>query len=138
MAPELNEQILEWIGKGDFCPSSLVMAVAVTGAGCRIKNYPAVPQEFTRCLRLLDEIPETRQHMDRVAKISKPWRKLVHRWGQIEKTVRDEVGIDWSKGISAPRTYLLMKEVLGDNAGPPNMMQEQMGFELYQTMRVWR
>ena len=44
--------------------------------------------------------------------LSADWEALVERWSEIAKSMDDEVGIDWSKDRSAPRTYELMKSVM--------------------------
>ncbi len=56
-------------------------------------------------------MPEIRQHMDKVAAISDTWAKLVERWDEVEQCFLGEVGLNWTKGDRASRTYELMKDI---------------------------
>ena len=49
-----------------------------------------------------------------MAKFSPGWAGLVARWDKIAGSMADEVGIDWSKGESAPITYALMQQAIAD------------------------
>ena len=44
------------------------------------------------------------------------WAGLAERWDEIVATFLEEVGLNWTKGKSAPRTYALMKQALGRDA----------------------
>ena len=106
----MKDKILEWFGTGEVGASSRAMVLAAVGMpndGC----HPLDPADFNRCLLLLEAVPEIRQHMDRVAAISKTWGKLVDRWDEVEKCFLNEVGLDWCKGDSASVTYDLMKDI---------------------------
>lgn len=39
------------------------------------------------------------------------WAALVARWDDLAASMEAEVGIDWTKGKSAPRTYELMRKI---------------------------
>ena len=77
-------------------------------------SQPHDPDDLDRCLRLLTLVPELRPHLYRMADLSPEWAALVARWDEIERSHLAEVGLGWSKARSAPRTYALMREVLGD------------------------
>lgn len=76
-------------------------------------SHPYDPADFGRCARLLKFIPEWRRRLRGMAKRSKAWAQLVQHWDEIEVSMEREVGIDWSKGRSAPKTYELMQKVMG-------------------------
>jgi hypothetical protein len=106
----MKDKILNWVGTGRVGASSRAMALASIG----IKNdgsHPLDPDDLNRCLLLLKEVPEIRLHMDKVAAINETWAKLVERWSEVEQCFLDEVGLNWSKGKSAMRTYELMKDI---------------------------
>lgn len=75
-------------------------------------SYPHDPADFGRCARLLALIPEWRRRLRGMARYSKQWAVLVQRWSEIEACMESEVGIDWSKGRAAPKTYDLMRQIL--------------------------
>jgi hypothetical protein len=114
MKTEIDEKIMNWFATGRVGISSKAMACAV--AGLRIVprtfgNHPADPDDFNRCLLLLEAVPEIREQMDKVAALSKTWSRLVDRWDEVEQCFLMEVGLDWANGRSAPETYKLMKEI---------------------------
>lgn len=75
-------------------------------------SAPSDPADLDRCLRLLDKVPEMRPHLHKMADLSSNWKKLIEKWDEIERSHLDEVGLGWTKGKSAPKTYRLMKVVL--------------------------
>ncbi|MDZ4341323.1 MAG: hypothetical protein U1E51_02665 [Candidatus Binatia bacterium] len=106
----MKDKILKWFGQGQVGASSRAMALAAVGMP-NDGSHPYDPDDFNRCLLLLEAVPEIRQHMDRVAAINKTWAKLVDRWGEVEQCFLDEVGLDWQWGRHATRTYELMKQI---------------------------
>jgi len=74
-------------------------------------SHPYDPADFNRCLLLLEKAPEIRKHFNKVSDVSETWKKLIDRWDEVEKTFIDEVGYNWSKCDSAPKTYELMKSI---------------------------
>lgn len=111
----MKDKILNWIGTGEVGASSTAMALAAVGA----KNdgrYPFDPDDFNRCLLLLEAVPEIRQNMDKVAAINAFWSRLIEHWDELEKCFIDEVGLGWTKGKRAPKTYEILSDILrGDN-----------------------
>ena len=106
----MKDKILRWFGTGKVGASSRAMALAAVEMP-NDGSHPLDPADFNRCLLLLEAVPEIRQRMDRVAAISKTWAKLVDHWAEVEKCFLDEVGLDWSNGQRATRTYNLMKDI---------------------------
>ncbi len=114
----MKEQIIDWMcnstNKGI---SSEAMAAAFLGRkpneNFGFDNHPSDPADFNRCLLLLEASPEARKHMDKIAALSKTWKKLVDNWDDVEKCFIDEVGLNWSKGrdLSASKTFETMKSL---------------------------
>jgi len=107
---DIRDKVLNWLGTGRVGSSSKAMALTAVNIICD-KNHPCDPSDFNRCLLLLDEIPEIREHFDNISAISVVWSGLISRWDEVEKCFTEEVGLDWSKGTSAPKTYKLMKDI---------------------------
>lgn len=74
-------------------------------------SHPHDPDDLSRCLGLLKAIPEWRKRLPEMKKRSRPWHALVQHWDEIEASMENEVGWDWTKGRSAPMTYALMKKI---------------------------
>ena len=90
-------------------------AAAFLGAPIERGNHPHDPDDLGRCLRLMKLVPEIREgFVERMSALSPEWQALAERWDEIAASMEAEVGIDWSKGRSAPRTYGLMRSILRD------------------------
>lgn len=112
---ETENKILRWLAGGDTGVSSESIAFAYSGIirsgpfGCRA---PSDPDDLGRCLRLIKEVPECRKDVNWLAEHapeSTRWKAAALVWDEIAACMDDEVGIDWSKGRSAPKTYEMMK-----------------------------
>ncbi len=106
----MKDEILNWFGTGRVGSSSKAMAIASIGSN-NDGSHPYDPDDLNRCLLLLEAVPEIRQHMDKLAAINETWGKLIGRWDEVEQCFIDEVGLSWTKGRSAPKTYKLMKDI---------------------------
>ena len=107
-------KLLNWLANGETGISSKNIAFIV---GFKIvpnnDSYfaPSDPSDFNRCLLLLNEVPELRKDLHELGDYSKHWKRIVDRWDDVEKSFLDEVGFNWCKAKSAPKTYKLMKEI---------------------------
>lgn len=107
------ERANAWIVGSDSGLSSKAIWAHMMGVKPRDSwNHPHDPSDFGRCARLLGLMPEWRERLPEMAERSSAWRDLIARWDEIETSMREEVGIDWSKGHSAPATYDLMQGIL--------------------------
>lgn len=106
----MKDKILNWFGTGSVGASSRAMALCIAGVKGG-NSHPSDPDDLNRCLLFLDAVPEARGHMDKLRKLSPIWGKLLDRWAEVEASFLDEVGRDWCKARSAPKTYALMKAV---------------------------
>ena len=113
---EIQTKVLSWIATGRVGASSQAMAMAACGLPSD-GSYPHDPDDLNRCLLMLEAVPEVRAHFDKIAALGVVWGRLIARWGEIEEAFLDEAGRNWSKARSAPKTYQLMKEVIGDEPG---------------------
>lgn len=106
----MKDKILKWLSYGETGASSRAMAFASIDIVAST-SHPCDPSDFNRCLLLIEAVPEIKENMYKVAKISDTWQKLVDRWDEVEKCFLDEVGRNWSNSDSAKKTYKLMKQI---------------------------
>lgn len=107
----IERKVLEWLANGETGVSSETMAMAACGIKRGWSSHPYDPADFNRCLMLIKAVPEIKYHMDKIAKISATWGKLVDHWDEVEECFINEVGLDWCNGRRAPKTYNLMKQI---------------------------
>jgi len=111
---EIQEKVLQWIATGRVGASSKTMAMTACGLPSD-KDYPLDPDDLNRCLLMLQAVPEVRDHFDEIAALSPVWERLIERWAEIEASFLEEVGLDWSKANSAPKTYKMMQDAIGED-----------------------
>lgn len=107
----MKDKILQWYATGQRGASSEAMAACFLGYPSD-GSSPCDPADLNRCLLFLDMVPEARQKMDELRPLSPTWNKLVDRWDELELAFYDEVGVDWCKARSAPKTYALMQKIM--------------------------
>lgn len=104
--------IVRWFLSGDNGSSSEAVVAHMTG---NVEGYhgwmlppPCDPDDLGRCLRLLEQHPAWALRIHEMAQYGPGWAGLCAQWNAIASSMAEEVGIDWSKGKNAPRTYRLM------------------------------
>lgn len=111
------ERATRWIVSDDTGSSSKAiwahMMCAPDSGGDR-SRYPSDPDDLGRCLRLLELIPEWAPRITEMAQYSPGWFGLISSWDEIAAMMAEEVGVNWHKGTSAPRTYRAMKLAIAD------------------------
>lgn len=104
--------ILNWLANGRVGQSSKTMALIALGAEIERVAYPHDPDDLNRCLLLLRDAPTVRESFDKIAASCEEWACLIARWDEIESTFLTEVGLNWSHGERATKTYNLMESIL--------------------------
>lgn len=109
-------KILEWMASHRTGLSSEAMAFCALGLQRKGMwdgtEHPHDPSDFNRCLLLLDQVPEVRDHFSRIAALSPQWSALIAHWDELTEQFFNEVTGAWSKHKTAPVTYLRMRQVL--------------------------
>lgn len=108
----IEDRALQWISGGDRGLSSETLWRAMMGREQERVSYPHDPDDFGRCARLLRLIPEWRPRISEMSALHPVWAALAQRWDEITAAMDQEVGIDWSKGRKAAKTYDLMKSII--------------------------
>lgn len=111
----IDQRLARWLASDDTGTSSmnimLWLAAKVKPAGWASNSPPSDPSDLGRCLRLLAIMPEWEGRISEMAELGGMWPTYVKHWDALAYSMANEVGIDWSKGKKAPRTYVLMKKV---------------------------
>ena len=107
------QQVARWLARGEVGLSSKCMAMWLAfGEKTKERFCPSDPDDLDRCLKLLAVAPSLRQHLPKMAEISKEWEALIQRWDEVEASHLAEVGLGWTKANNAPKTYELMRSIL--------------------------
>lgn len=108
---DTHKQVIRWLAKGDVGESSRCMAMWLAFRQETDGSYPYDPDDMYRCMALLRQVPALRDRLGEMAEVSPVWAAFAARWDEIEATLLDEAGVNWSKSKCARDTYNLMKSV---------------------------
>ena len=109
--PESKTTILDWYVSGEKGISSETMAATALGKK-HDRGYPPLdPADLNRCIKLVDTAPEVKEAFPKIAALSKQWKAVIDNWDRLREMFIAEVGYDWSKKKSAPKTYNEMKRI---------------------------
>ena len=110
MKTEDYQRVIAWLIGDDTGMSSMVICAHMCGVEPTDAYFaPSDPDDLGRCLRLLEKFPDWKPRIHELAKYGPAWEARVNHWDYLAVMMADEVGIDWSKGNVAHRTYDAMK-----------------------------
>jgi len=116
----VSEPALRWLALGELGQSSLAMFQRLAGLRLVLEaRLPLDTDDFTRCRKLLEAVPELVPRLGELASISPGWAALVAGWAELCATM-DAEAPRWREGVGrTPRTYELLKQLDGlDLHGP--------------------
>jgi hypothetical protein len=98
----------KWLASDDTGLSSRFMAAVLSNPPfiCDF-NYPHDPDDFGRCYRLLQAVPELRENFARLHRRPAPWPQLAAAWPELEKLYVEELPTG-----QAPKLYARMREII--------------------------
>jgi hypothetical protein len=85
---------MEWLMSGDTGISSKTILSAMTGTKMTGGFGPDIPGDFSdfgRCYRLLQNFPEWRANIQKVAEVYPKWGPLVREWGRLESAYESDL-----------------------------------------------
>lgn len=69
-------------------------------------HHPCDPDDFYRCHKLLETVPELRAHLDQLREISPVWNNLVDNWPKLTEMLEEQLRTRKTNGM-----YEFMKEL---------------------------
>lgn len=115
---ELDKKILTWLDEGKSGASSLFMCKKIFPKikhpdleGLNSSDHPYDPSDLNRCINFLNQVPEARTHLNKVAKAGVVWKSLIENWSTLENQLLEEKN-DHTLDGKAPKTYDLIKGLI--------------------------
>lgn len=69
-------------------------------------HHPCDPDDFFRCHKLLETVPELRKHLDQMREVSPVWNNLVENWDKLTEMLEEQLKTRKANGM-----YELMREL---------------------------
>lgn len=107
----IKQHIALWLANGETGLSSKTIAFYL-GFGIIPKwaSHPEDVGDFSRCVQLLDAVPELRADILRMKGVSKVWEALSENWLELERLYEKERG-----NAKCPETYAAIRKIVDDN-----------------------
>ena len=99
--PEVNqeesarEKAVWWIANGHVGMSSKTMWNHFMGNKDFKINHPYDPDDFSRCYKLLETVPEWKKRVPELATLSPVWKNLSENWDQLTEMYEQNVKEEW-------------------------------------------
>jgi hypothetical protein len=78
-----REKALFWYNHGHVGMSSKTMFHCLMGHEDFEINHPHDPDDFSRCYKLLEQVPEWKNELHKLKPLSKQWSNLVDNWPKL-------------------------------------------------------
>lgn len=111
MDDSVHERALWWIANGEVGMSSKTMWNCFMGSKKYPINYPSDPDDFKRCYKLLQAIPEWKDELHKLKPLSPKWSNLVDNWDTLTEMYERNVREDW-KNYKEIGMYELMEKLI--------------------------
>jgi hypothetical protein len=94
---DIQEKAMWWIANGHVGNSSKTMWNCFMGNSRFPINHPYDPDDFSRCYKLLQAVPEwkSKRYMNMLSKLSTPWENLVENWDKLTQMYEQNKAENW-------------------------------------------
>ena len=69
----IEDKIFQWFATGEIGASSQTIVLRMIGKKYKHESHPLDPDDFNRCIKLLDAVPEIRNRLNEMSKVSPEW-----------------------------------------------------------------
>jgi hypothetical protein len=92
---DIEQKAMWWIANGRIGLSSTTMWLCFMGQKIENVSYPYDPDDFSRCYALLQVVPEWRERILELGKLSKQWKTLSENWNKLTEMFEQNKKEDW-------------------------------------------
>jgi hypothetical protein len=107
----VKEKAMWWMANGEHGMSSKTMWNCLVGTEKFPINYPYDPDDFSRCYKLLQAVPEWKTSLFRLKKLCPEWSNLVENWDKLTEMYEENKRTNW-KNHEKIGMYELMQKCL--------------------------
>jgi len=103
----VQQKAMWWISNGEVGLSSKTMWNCFMGNTDFRINHPYDPDDFSRCYKLLEAIPEWKNQLHKLIPLSEEWKNLVDNWDKLTEFYEDMLVVKKGNGM-----YEFMKTLI--------------------------
>lgn len=96
---DVKEKAMWWIANGHVGMSSRTMWNCLIGNSDFPVNHPYDPDDFSRCWKLLEAVPEWENELHKLKKLSRQWSNLVDNWDKLSEFYEDMRKVKKANGM---------------------------------------
>jgi hypothetical protein len=114
--PEINEKTEQenadwWLENGEHGTSSETMFRYLDGRKIgKYQGHPSDPDDFKRCYKLLQAVPQWKSQLHKMKAVSPVWEKLVDNWDKLTEMYEQNEREEW-KNYKKVGMYDFMKSL---------------------------
>lgn len=108
-----QEKAMWWIANGHVGMSSKTMWNCLIGNKGYPVNHPYDPDDFSRCYKLLEAVPEWKTKLHKLKPLSKAWSNLVDNWDTLTQMYEQNKAEGW-KNHEKIGMYELMESLISE------------------------
>lgn len=94
---DVQQKAMWWMGSGEKGMSSETMWNRLMGNKNFSVNHPYDPDDFKRCYKLLQAVPEWKAELHKLKPLSKAWSNLVDNWDKLTEMFEENVRTEWKQ-----------------------------------------
>jgi hypothetical protein len=91
----IKEKAMWWIANGEQGLSSKTMWLCLMGQKVERVSYPYDPDDFSRCYKLLQAVPEWKTHLYLLKPLCPQWSNLVDNWDKLTEMYEQNKRENW-------------------------------------------
>lgn len=113
MSEETQKKALSWIAGGETGMSSKAMWAYFMGVNGNTA-HPHDPDDFSRCYKLLELVPEWKPRILELGRLSPIWYRLVLNWDKLTEMFEENERTNW-ENYKAIGMYEFMQDLIYNN-----------------------
>lgn len=107
----IGQKLDWWISNGQVGASSKTMWCCFKGQTNFSISHPYDPDDFSRCYRLLESVPELKKELHRLKPLSQSWSNLVDNWDKLTEMFEQNEKEQW-ENASKIGMYQFMQKLI--------------------------
>ncbi len=91
----IEQKAMWWIQNGHVGMSSKTMWLHFMGQKIDRPNHPYDPDDFSRCYKLLEAVPEWKERILELSTLSTAWKNLAENWAKLTEMYEQNTKEEW-------------------------------------------